>query len=269
MAPPKIQLPADVVLEDGYVVVASVSGGKDSTALILALREAEIPARYVFADTGWEAPETYQYLDDLRRILEITIDVVGHPGGMLQRIKEKNDFPGKLKRWCTQDLKITPLRVYHDAIEATGCDTINAVGVRAEESVSRSKMEEWQDDPKWGGFMWRPLISWKVADVIEIHKRHGVPMNPLYHAGFSRVGCYPCIFAQKDEIRLIADRSPKRIDLIRAMEEDQQARYAARCEAKGTVAKPHGKRYFSERGPKGLDAGIDAVVAWSSTDRGG
>ena len=73
MAPAMLKLPAEGV---GLHVIASVSGGKDSTALILALREAEIPARHVFADTGWEAPETYEYLDLLRARLGITIDVV-------------------------------------------------------------------------------------------------------------------------------------------------------------------------------------------------
>ena len=48
------------------LVVASVSGGKDSTALALTLMENEIPHVRVFADTGFEAPETYRYLDLLR-----------------------------------------------------------------------------------------------------------------------------------------------------------------------------------------------------------
>lgn len=37
-------------------VIASLSGGKDSTALALWLRELEIPHVRVFADTGFEAP---------------------------------------------------------------------------------------------------------------------------------------------------------------------------------------------------------------------
>ena len=41
------------------VFVVSVSGGKDSTATWLRLRESGIECRAVFADTGWEAPETY------------------------------------------------------------------------------------------------------------------------------------------------------------------------------------------------------------------
>ena len=65
----------------GLPIIASVSGGKDSTAMLLALREADIPFRAVFADTGWEAPETYAYLDTLRARLGIVIDVVGAPGG--------------------------------------------------------------------------------------------------------------------------------------------------------------------------------------------
>ena len=51
------------------LVVASISGGKDSTALALLLRQHEIPHVRVFADTGFEAPETYAYLDLLRERL--------------------------------------------------------------------------------------------------------------------------------------------------------------------------------------------------------
>ena len=45
------------------MVVASISGHKDSTVVALALKEYEIPHVRVFADTGFEAPETYAYLD--------------------------------------------------------------------------------------------------------------------------------------------------------------------------------------------------------------
>lgn len=145
MSPPKLQLPAE---GDGLTVVASVSGGKDSTALILALREAEIPARYVFADTKWEAPETYAYLDYLRSTLDIAIDVVGVEGGMVVRAMYRAGFPRRMQRWCTRELKIEPLRAYHDAlIETTGVETVSAMGIRADESASRSKMAEWEDEP--------------------------------------------------------------------------------------------------------------------------
>ncbi len=83
----RLVLPPDAV---GLQIIASVSGGKDSTGLILALREAEIPARHVFSDTGWEAPETYAYLDTLRARLGIVIDVVRcEIGGMPQAVRAR------------------------------------------------------------------------------------------------------------------------------------------------------------------------------------
>ena len=66
--------------------------------------------------------------------------------------------------------------------------------------------------------MGRPVLRWSVADVLAIHHRHGIPVNPLYRKGFSRVGCNPCIYASKEEIELTAEHFPERIAQIRGLE---------------------------------------------------
>lgn len=258
----KIVLPAK---GEGLQVVASVSGGKDSTALILALRDAEIPARYVFADTGWEHESTYQHLDDLRARLNIAIDVVGVPGGMREQIRKRHGFPSRMQRWCTRVLKMEPLREYHDAI---GVETVNAVGVRGQESAARAKLTEWEDDAEWCGFVWRPLLAWTVEDVLAIHHRHGVPVHPLYRAGFDRVGCHPCIYANKEEIRRLSEIDPQRVDEIADMERDVDAMRAAANEVTPGRFKDMRATFFQTKDAVG-PMSIRDIVAWSRTDRGG
>lgn len=57
-------------------VVLSVSGGKDSAAASLYLRELGIEHERVFADTGWEHPLTYEHIrGELTRVLGPIVEV--------------------------------------------------------------------------------------------------------------------------------------------------------------------------------------------------
>jgi 3'-phosphoadenosine 5'-phosphosulfate sulfotransferase (PAPS reductase)/FAD synthetase len=65
---------------------------------------------------------------------------------------------------------------------------------------------------------WLPIQDWSVAEVFACHRRHRVAPNPLYSEGMGRVGCFPCIFATKSELRSIAERYPETFDRVAAME---------------------------------------------------
>jgi 3'-phosphoadenosine 5'-phosphosulfate sulfotransferase (PAPS reductase)/FAD synthetase len=193
-------------------LVCSVSGGKDSIATALWLRENGFeetnPIFYVFADTGWEHPSLYKYYLD-----EVVEPLLGenfhrvkskkHPGGMAELAESRGMFPSRMIRFCTQELKVFPIR---DFIASLDGDPINIVGIRAQESLRRSKMDEWETGGPLGVDTWRPLIDWLVEDVIEIHQRHNIKPCSLYlrdKLPASRVGCYPCIMSRKDEIRAL------------------------------------------------------------------
>ena len=238
----------------GRRVVASVSGGKDSAALSLWLTEHGIEHDRVFMDTGWEHPATYEYLrGPLTKAIGAIVEL--QPAlPMVQLLRKRGTFPSRLRRFCTEELKVFPLRDY---LAARTVETINAVGIRAEESAKRALMTEWEWSKGLDSETWRPLIAWKFEDVRAIHQRHGLAPNPLYLRGAERVGCWPCIFARKAEIKHISETDPDRIALIEQLEAELTERAGA------------DRRWFHGKTSRSSLVGIREVAEWSTTDRGG
>lgn len=204
-----------------------VSGGKDSTALLLwAVHESGYaPATLTasFCDTGNEHEWTYDHVRMLsEKVFPITW--VKPERDFFSLAFWKGRFPAAKSRFCTQHLKIIPTEKHISRMAKEGFRVIAHSGVRADESPDRAKLTEWDYDGNLLVEQRRPLLKWTLADVLAIHQRHGIPLNPLYAAGAERVGCWPCIMSRKAEIRNIALNFPERIDQIEEAEKMHQSK---------------------------------------------
>lgn len=243
----------------GRRVIASVSGGKDSAAMSLWLTEQGIEHDRVFADTGWEHPDTIAYLrGPLTKALGPIHEIRG-PRQMEELILHKGMFPSRVRRFCTQELKVFPLAKFVKS-RSSELDTevVNAVGIRAEESEARSKVPEWEWQETFECEVWRPLLRWTLDDVVAIHKRHGLSPNPLYLRGASRVGCWPCIYARKEEIRFVAQSDPERISLIRDLEARVDAQQIERRDKRERERERRKRRRSRTNGQLFSDSGRSA-----------
>lgn len=262
---------------DKYLL--SVSGGKDSTAMILYFKESLIDpdlVDYVFMDTGWEDYRTYEYLNYLEQTFSITINRIRANLTIKEEHKEIYEkclkvlnkdhsdfiirtlnsymFPNTYIKWCTERLKIRPFNRF---VKNSEIEYVSCVGIRKEESLRRAKLEAWEYNQGFDLWVHRPLIEWSYQDVIDIHKRHNVRPNPLYLEGANRVGCYPCIHMNKQEMQNV-DPKHRHIEVIRILEE-----YFTQLKGRSSY-------FFTRKSlAKMGDSTIDTVLDWAKTSYGG
>jgi hypothetical protein len=170
--------------------ILSLSGGKDSTALAIYMRDRVPEIEYVFCDTGDELPETYEYLGRLEAFLGRPI-VRLNPDRPFSHYLDiyRGVLPDARTRWCTRMLKIKPFERYigDDAV-------INYIGIRA-------------DEDRIGYISHRPNLTPRYPfkeegltkdDVTTLLASTGLGL-PGYYRWRSRSGCYFCFFQQRIE----------------------------------------------------------------------
>lgn len=181
--------------------ILSLSGGKDSAALALYMRDRVPEMEYIFNDTRKELPETYEYLDRIQ-------DYLGKP---INRLNAELGFdhwyevyggmiPSNHRRWCTKQLKLKPFE------EFCGEDRVlNYVGLRYDEEREGYISHKPNITPIYP-FREAKLV---LRDIEQILLDSGVGMPPYTKWGRSRSGCFFCFYQQKIEWVRLKETHPE------------------------------------------------------------
>ena len=191
--------------------ICGISGGKDSSALAVYMRDRVPQMEYFFCDTGAELPETYDYLGKLETALGKPITRLNARKGFDHWFEVyRGALPSPQMRWCTKKMKIEPLE------EWVGDDAaISYVAIRADESGRKGYVST---KPNIEAVF--PFVEDGIAhdDVLRILQDAGIGL-PDYYQWRTRSGCYFCFYQRKAEWVGLADRHPDLWDRAVAIEQ--------------------------------------------------
>jgi len=230
----------------GALFVVNHSGGKDSQAMYLMLRQ-HVPATQlviVHADLG-----PVEWAGAFEHIQSTTagepIYVCRSRRTLLQMIEERGMFPSPKQRQCTSDLKRGPIertirhimaerivgfpthRGIPDAapgLPITAADhganlIVNCMGMRAQESSGRARLAPFKfsernskNGREW--YDWLPIHDWSEGQVFAAISGAGQKPHLVYSLGMTRFSCCFCIMASEQDLRTAARLATEQPDLL-------------------------------------------------------
>jgi 3'-phosphoadenosine 5'-phosphosulfate sulfotransferase (PAPS reductase)/FAD synthetase len=212
---------------NGAVIAFSLSGGKDSgysahlaNRLLDLLGHPKELRVAVHADLGrieWDV--TLETIERLTDMLDVPLMVVRHNKHDMisrwearftegQRRYEALEIFNLIGPWSSASLRFCTAEMKQQVIARAlkkafpGRKIISVVGIRREESTSRSKAPISQDEPRWtkadGTTLrtWHPALFATLDQVLAYHATQRVPLHLAYDLNSSRLGCSFCILQQ-------------------------------------------------------------------------
>lgn len=216
----KTQAPQNIqnLIDRGALFVVNHSGGKDSQAMLIRIREL-VPASQILvihADlpgVEWKGTEEHarRYCDGLE------FRTVRATKTFLEMVEHRGMWPSSATRQCTSDLKRGPIeKAIRHYIAEKGLSglVVNCMGIRAQESTSRAKQvpfrfnernskagREWYD--------WMPIFLMRQEQVFASIAAAGQELHWAYSKGMTRLSCAFCIMASKADLQISARENPE------------------------------------------------------------
>jgi len=189
--------------------ILSISGGKDSAALAIYMRDKVPDMEYVFCDTHEELPETYAYIDRLEAFLGKPINRLNSDRPFEHYLRIKGFYlPSARVRWCTSQMKIKPFEAF------VGSDNIlSYIGIRGDED--REAYISTKPNIK-AVYPFRE-DGLGIQDIYLILEESGIGL-PEYYSWRSRSGCYFCFFQRRIEWVGLLEHHPDLFEKARQFE---------------------------------------------------
>lgn len=200
------------LIDRGATFIVNHSGGKDSQAMYIRLREIVPSSQIILIHADLGEVEWGGAVEHIRATTNgEQLHVCRSRRTLLQMIEERGMFPSPKQRQCTSDLKRGPIE---RTIRQLGVKlVVNCMGMRAEESSGRSKLapfkfsernskagREWYD--------WLPIHGMTTVEVFQTIYAAGQQPHPIYAAGMSRFSCCFCIMSSQQDLRTAARLNP-------------------------------------------------------------
>ena len=209
------------MIRRGALVSLSVSGGKDSQAMTILLartvpRDQLVVVHAPLGEVEW--PGTVEHIENTMPAgVPLILARVASGKSLLERIEERGMFPSSRARFCTSDMKVSPiereLRRYLKAHPRFGGRIVSVIGIRRDESNARSKRIPWARNDRnsragreW--FDWLPIFNLTADDIFRVIREAGQSPHWVYAAGMSRCSCSFCIFSSRRDMRRAAELRP-------------------------------------------------------------
>lgn len=191
------------------------SGGKDSMVLLHLCDDVlpmDVPV--IFSDTDMELPDTYSIWEKVIQLF---------PNRSFIRAKAETSAisnwtlfgpPSRTIRWCCSVHKSTPALIELKKLVGKSSIRVMAfVGVRGEESISRSFYEDSSDGVKNASQMNRmPIIEWGAHELWLYIFQNRILINEAYRKGLPRVGCVMCPESSDKYVWFVDNAYPGLVD---------------------------------------------------------
>lgn len=183
-------------------LVVAYGLGVDSTAMLIEfVRRSIRPDLILFADTGGEKPETYQYLE----VIQPYLQQVGFPEVVTVRYRPTRAVYDTLEGQCLHTGTLPSL--------AYGGKSCSLKYKRNGDLAARARRTPFQRDLRSSNGkrlvdLWLPIHSWTTAQVWQRIQASGVRYHPAYDLGMPRLSCCFCIFSPRSALLLAGQHNP-------------------------------------------------------------
>lgn len=131
----------ELILDPKCLVICNHSGGKDSQAMYLVLKDIVPRERLIVIHAHLPEVEWDGVIEHIENTINHEFFVVQAKKTFFQMVERRKMFPSPKTRQCTSDLKREPIK--QKIIELSNKrgynKVLNCIGIRAEESFKRAK----------------------------------------------------------------------------------------------------------------------------------